>query len=163
MKVLMRSTKEWADTHGVRFCDDKSKVLVIGKQFSGACEQTGQPGVSKTKWSIGTEEKSCKYLGVTIGKRLEWKTQVAGDSDRKAQLQVVRMPFRSGAKFGVVEVPGPAGVLQGLGQVFESGHGLSPPGLNCTPPPGNSSGSGRTAAAAAAAELPDRHKTSYKA
>jgi hypothetical protein len=48
----MRSTKEWADTHGVRFCNDKSKVLVIGKQFSGGCEQTERPGVSKTKWPI---------------------------------------------------------------------------------------------------------------
>jgi hypothetical protein len=32
--------------------------------------------VSKTKWPIGTEEKSSKYLGVTIGKRLEWKAHV---------------------------------------------------------------------------------------
>ena len=35
-----------------------------------------RPGVSKTKWPIGTEEKSSKYLGVTIGKRLEWKAHV---------------------------------------------------------------------------------------
>jgi hypothetical protein len=32
--------------------------------------------VSKTKWPIGTEEKSSKYLGVTIGKRLKWKAHV---------------------------------------------------------------------------------------
>ena len=32
--------------------------------------------MSKTKWPIGTEEKSSKYLGVTIGKRLEWKAHV---------------------------------------------------------------------------------------
>jgi hypothetical protein len=62
MKVVMRSTKEWADTHGVRFCDDKSKVLVIGKQFSGACEQTERTGVSKTKWPIGTEERAPSTL-----------------------------------------------------------------------------------------------------
>ena len=67
MKVLMRSTKEWADSHGVRFCDDKSKVLVIGKQFSGACEQTERPGVSKTKWPIGTEEKSFKSQAGSCG------------------------------------------------------------------------------------------------
>jgi hypothetical protein len=77
MEVLMRSkAKEWADTHGVRFCSDKPKVLVIGKQFSGGFEQTERPGVSKTKWPIGTEEKSSKYLGITIGKRLEWKAHV---------------------------------------------------------------------------------------
>jgi hypothetical protein len=60
----------------VRFCSDKPKVLVIGKQFSGGFEQTERPGVSKTKWPIGTEEKSSKYLGITIGKRLEWKAHV---------------------------------------------------------------------------------------
>jgi hypothetical protein len=78
MKVLMRGTKEWADTHGVRFCDDKSKVLVIGKQFSGACEQTGRPGMSKTKWPTLERRKRAptKYLGVTTGKRLEWKAHV---------------------------------------------------------------------------------------
>jgi hypothetical protein len=27
MKTLMRSTKGWADAHGVRFCNEKSKVL----------------------------------------------------------------------------------------------------------------------------------------
>jgi hypothetical protein len=32
--------------------------------------------VSKTKWPIGTEEESSKYLGVTIGKRLEWQAHV---------------------------------------------------------------------------------------
>ena len=41
MEVLMRSTKEWADTHGVHFCNNKSKVLVIGKQFSGGSDQLG--------------------------------------------------------------------------------------------------------------------------
>jgi hypothetical protein len=76
MKVLMRSTKEWADTHGVPFCNYKSKVLMIGRQFSGDSEQAERPGVSKTKWPIGTEEKNSKYLGVTIGKRLEWKAHV---------------------------------------------------------------------------------------
>jgi hypothetical protein len=42
MEVLMRSTKEWADTHGVRFCSDKPEVLAgdrqPARQFSGGCE-----------------------------------------------------------------------------------------------------------------------------
>ena len=72
MKVLMRSTKEWADSHGVRFCDDKSKVLVIGKQFSGACEQTERPGVSKTKWPIPSTLES-RSASVWSGRRM-WQT-----------------------------------------------------------------------------------------
>jgi hypothetical protein len=31
MHHLMKVTKAWADKNGVTFCDDKSKVLVIGE------------------------------------------------------------------------------------------------------------------------------------
>jgi hypothetical protein len=70
----MEVAKAWAAKNGVTFCDDKSKVLVIGELFAANTfrSRTDRPGILWTQWAIGKEVKSLKYLGVTTNNKLTW-------------------------------------------------------------------------------------------
>ena len=65
MHHLMKVTKAWADKNGVTFCEDKSKVLMIGELFAAnTCRsRTDRPGISWARWGIGKGAKSLERLG----------------------------------------------------------------------------------------------------
>jgi hypothetical protein len=75
MHHLMEVTKAWADKNGVTFCDDKSKVLVIGELFAAnTCRsRTDRPGISWTRWKIGKEvSKEPEVPGGYDQNKLTW-------------------------------------------------------------------------------------------
>jgi hypothetical protein len=78
MHHLVKVTTAWAAENGVTFCDDKSKVLIIGEPFAANTfrSSTDRPDISWTQWAIGKEVKSLKYLGVTINNKLTWSEHV---------------------------------------------------------------------------------------